>query len=159
MEKIFDVVPGWIYAIVVGILLVFSSITYIRLENTKTSFLQYQAQVAVNTQKAEVAARAREQNLQNKVDEVSRNADKRELDLKARIASSNSSLNSLRNAIADATSRAAQNPGPSPFVNATSIEGQLLNQCATRYRQLAEDADGLKDQVAGLQDYVQAIVK
>lgn len=43
--------------------------------------------------------------------------------------------------------------------DAAAILGELFNQCTERYSAVADAADGLKDQVTGLQTYVQDVVQ
>ena len=157
--KIFNIIPSWAYALIIGILLIFNGFYYVKMIHAQDEFSKYKLDVIVATQKAEIAARIKEQELQNKVDEVSKNAQNRENELQISIANSNNALNGLRNSIASAASKRAKDPASTASINEANVEGQLLGECAKEYRDLAEEADGLKNQVDDLQDYANSVSK
>ena len=158
MLKLFDIVPSWIYALALIILVSFSGLTYTRLEKVKIDFSQYKLVVAENTAKAESLARNKEQELQAKIDMEAQDANKRENKLKEIIANSNNSVVSLRDTIERLNaSPVSSDSSPAKFWDEARTARQLLGSCASKYRQLAEDADGLRDQVITLQQYASSV--
>lgn len=113
---------------------------------------------AVAAQKAENAARVREAQLQERVDRLSAAAAKREAQLASRAAATARASGGLRSDIARLDARSvAKDAGGTCAADEARLARQLLGACADEYRVVAQEADGLREQVIGLQDYARAI--
>lgn len=158
MQKIFDLVPSWIYVLVIFCLLLISGAAYVRLLNTQLELADYQTKVAENTRKAEAEARAKETQMQVQVERVSKDAAKREIKLAARVADTVRAANGLRDQINRLNARpASEDPAVAAAFAEASAARELLGTCSERYTDVARSADELRDQVIGLQDYVSSV--
>lgn len=158
--KIFDLVPGWIYAIIVAALLVLSGACYVAWSGTAAKFAAYKAEVAEATRQAEADARAAERIMQRKTEKIADEAQKRQEELAARVVAAANAAASLRDGIAALNARPAPaDPGAASFAREASTARELLGACAERYRSVAAEADGLSGQVAGLQRYVAEVCR
>lgn len=156
--KIFDVVPGWVYALLIVGLGAYSGLQHERLAHRQAEFQTFKAEVADNTRKAEEAARKREQELQANVNKVAQQAQKRQQELAARVTATDSAAVSLRDEIARLNARPVpDNPGAAAYAHEATVARELLGQCAERYKAVATNAEGLTDQVTGLQEYANSI--
>lgn len=156
--KFFDVFPGWIYAAVIAVLLVLSGIFYVRMNKAVTGLATYKLEVAENTRKAEAAARRKERELQAHADKISRELQTREAEHTANIASSHNITSRLRNEITRLNSRPMPaNPELAPCIREANTARELLGTCSERYRELAEEADGLRIQLTGFQEFAKSI--
>lgn len=152
--KVFDLVPGWLYAAVCAALLVVAGVSYVSASRTSAAFADYRAQVAENTRTAEADARAREQDLQRKNERIARELAEREKELAARVAAAAHAVGVLRDYIAFLNARPAPaDPGSAAFAREARAARELLAACSERYRAVATDAQGLSDQVTGLQRF------
>lgn len=156
--KVFDLVPGWVYAAIVAALLLLSGVFYVRMNHAVTSLATYKTEVAENTRKAEAEARQKEQEMQEHVNQIARDAQKRQETLAANAARSRDVANGLRDEIA------RLNAGPMPedsrlasCTGEARAARELLGTCAERYRGVAEAADGFRDQVTGFQEFAKSI--
>jgi len=124
----------------------------------KAELATYRAEVAENTRKAEVAARAKETEMQVNVERIAQDAAKRETQLATRLASANRAAGGLRDEIDRLNARATpEDPGAATFFAEASTARKLLGACTEEYRFVARDADELRSQVTGLQDYVRSV--
>lgn len=156
--KVFDIIPGWVYAAVVAALLVVSGLFYVRLNVAKAALAEYRAEVAENTRKAETEARRKEQEMQKHADQTARNAHKREATLAANAARARDVANSLRDEIDRLNSRPMpDDPRLAACFGEANTARELLGSCTEEYRGVAEKADGLRDQVTGLQEFVKGL--
>lgn len=156
--KIFDLLPGWVYAAVVAALLILSGVFYVRMNNAITGLAAYRVEVAENTQKAEVAARKKEQEMQEYVNQITRDAKKRQETLAINIARSRDVASGLRDEIARLNAGAMpEDSRLATCFGETRTARELLGACAERYREVAESADGFRDQVTGFQEFAKSI--
>jgi len=156
--KLFDIVPGWIYATVVAALLIFSGVFYVRMNKAVTGLATYKLEVAENTRKAEAAARRRERELQQNVDKIARELQTRETEHAASVASSHNVTNRLRNEITRLNARPVPaNPELAACFREARTARELLGTCAERYRELAEEADGIRIQLTGFQEFAKSM--
>lgn len=156
--KVFDLVPGWIYAAAVAALLLLSGFFYVRMNYAVTSLATYKTEVAENTRKAEQAARIKEQEMQKNADQIAQDAEKRRSDLIDSIASSQQLIGRLRNQIDRLNGRPVpSDPQLAACFGEARATRELLGSCSERYRGMAEEADGLRSQVTGLQDFAKII--
>lgn len=103
-------------------------------------------------------ARKREQEMQDATNKIAREAEQRNRDLAARVATANAAAASLRDEITALNSRPApKDPAAAAYANEARVARELLGTCAAGYRGLAEEADGLRDQVTGLQAYARSV--
>jgi hypothetical protein len=154
IDKFLDLVPSWVYAVVIVVLLVVAGGCYVRMKNAQTNLANFQAEVADNTRKAESEARAKEQAMQKKVERIANDQAKKQTVLAARVATALVVADSLRDEITSLNARPAPtDPGAAAFAREASTARELLGSCAARYRGVAQAADELRDQVSGLQEY------
>lgn len=119
-----------------------------------------EAQIAQMAQEAEAAARRREQALQQRTDQVARDAAKRQTVLAAHAATSELVARGLLNDIARLNARPAPaNPAAARYADDAARARELLGACAEEYRGVAHAADRLRDQVIGLQDWASSVVR
>lgn len=153
--KIFDLVPGWVWAAITAVALLMTGVFYVKANAAKTELANYRAEVAMATAKAQDEARAREAELQRNADKIARNAHERETKLRASAATANLVAGQLRDDIARLNARATpEDPGAAAYAHEARTSRELLGSCADRYRDVAQEADGLRDQVTGLQEFV-----
>lgn len=158
--KVFDLVPGFVWAAICAVLLLVSGVSYVRMTNAKGELATYRAEVAENTRKAESAARAKEQAMRTQVDRIAQNAAKKQTELASRVADASASAASLRDDIERLNARPAPaDPQSAAFANEARTARQLLGSCTKEYRSVAQAADELRDQVTGLQDYATSVCK
>lgn len=156
--KVFDLVPGWLYALVVGILLLGNGWFYVQKSRADMKLATFQAEVAEKTRQAEAAARLKERQMQNAADRIAKDAQKRQQELVANAATTQLVADSLRDEIARLNARpASQNPDLAACTGEARAARELLGACSERYRGVAQAADGLRDQVTGLQEFVLSI--
>lgn len=154
MWKVFDLVPGWVYAAVCAVLLLVAGGFYVLYAREQVKFAAFKTEVAEATKKAEEEARAAERNMQRKAERIARDATKREKELAGRVATAANAAASLRDQINALNAR----PAPAdPQSAALAVEArtarELLGTCSDRYRAVAATADGLAAQVTGLQQF------
>lgn len=117
-----------------------------------------EAEIARVTKAAEAAARHREQEMQRYADEVARDAAKRQQVLAARAATTDRIAGQLRDDIARLNAgQAPGDPAAARFADDAARARELLGACAAEYRSVAGAADGLRDQVIGLQNWARAV--
>lgn len=105
-------------------------------------------------------ARRREKELQRYADEIARDAAKRQQALASRVATTDLVARGLRDDIARLDAgRRPDDPEGAGHADAAARARELLGSCAERYRGVAEKADGLRDQVMGLQDWARVVTK
>lgn len=110
---------------------------------------------AVALQQAEAEARQREQLMQRENERISHEASKREQRLAANSAAARSTVNGLRDDIARLNARPAPaDPVAAANAGEASTARELLGACAAEHTSMAGEADQLRDQVIGLQDWV-----
>lgn len=116
------------------------------------------AQQAKAIQVAEASARAREREFQNRADQISRDAAKRQQITADRAATTELVSRGLRDDITRLNARPTPgNPEAARLANDATRARELLGACADRYRSVAQAADGLRDQVTGLQSYARGL--
>lgn len=155
--KLFDLVPGFIWALIVALLAILLGVQTIRYDHTATAFKQYKAEVATATLEAEQKARETEQSLRQQVERIAANVQERQNQLARRAADATAALAGLRNAL-DA-SQAASDSSPAACTHDARTVRELLGACAAEYRGMAEGADILRNQVTGLQEYAAGVSK
>lgn len=117
-----------------------------------------EAEIAKAARSAEAEARKREQELQRYADEVARDAAKRQQVLAARAATTDLVARGLRDDIARLNAdQAPSDPAAARFADDAARARELLGACAAEYRSVAGAADGLRDQVIGLQNWARAV--
>lgn len=104
-------------------------------------------------------ARRDEAEKQRTSEEIAREQARREADLQARLDRSTAARRSLLDTIEDLNDRNAELSAAAEDARIAGLAGEarvareLLGQCAGRYEAVAAAADGLRDQVTGLQAY------
>jgi ABC-type transporter Mla subunit MlaD len=115
-------------------------------------------QIAQAAQAAEAAARRRERELQTYADQISQDAARRQTVLAARVATTDRVAGQLRDDIARLNARPAPaDPAAARVAVAAARVRELLGACAEEYRGVAVAADGLRDQVIGLQRFASSV--
>jgi hypothetical protein len=156
--KILDLVPSWVYALVIGVLVALLGWSKIQTAVARQELATYKAEVAENTRKAEAEARAKEQRLQRENERIADEASKRERRLAANAATSQLAANSLRDEVSRLNARPMPtDPSAAAFAGEAAVAREQLGTCATEYRTVAEGSDSLRDQVIGLQDWVSRV--
>lgn len=167
MWKIFDIVPGVVWAAMCAVLLGASALSYVRLKSAQSEvaevraeFSTYKSEVAENTRKAEAEARTKEQAMQRQAERVAHEVAKKQTVLAARAATTELVAGQLRDEIARLNARPAPaDPVAAAIAREAATARQLLGACSEEYRSVAQGADQLRDQVTGLQDYVASVCK
>lgn len=158
--KLFDLVPSWVYAIALAVLLAALGWSRIELASARQEHATYRAEVAENTRQAEAAARATEQRMQRENERIANEASMRERRLAANVATSRVATDSLREHVERLNARPAPaDSGAAAYAGEAAAARELLGACAAEYRAVAEGADGLRDQVMGLQEWVEKICR
>ncbi|CAB4122829.1 hypothetical protein UFOVP33_60 [uncultured Caudovirales phage] len=147
-------------AIACAVLVMLCGFFYVRMNWALTDLAQYRADVAVNTQKAETEARAKETAMRNQVERIAKNDADKQAKLADRAAGADAATRSLRDDIARLN--AGDTPA-SPELAAIARQArtarELLGACSEEYRGVARSADELSTQVSGLQDYATNVCK
>lgn len=167
MWKVFDMVPGVVWAAMCAVLLGASALSYARLKGAQTELAQvraefatYKSEVAENTRKAEAEARVKEQAMQRQAERVANEAAKKQTVLAARAATTELVAGQLRDEITRLNGRPTPtDPVAAAIAREASTARKLLGACSEEYRSVAQGADQLRDQVIGLQDYVASVCK
>lgn len=119
-----------------------------------------EAQIAKAAQAAEAEARKREREMQRYADELSKDAARRQQVLADRAATTELVARGLRDDIVRLNTRPAPaDPAAARFADDARAARELLGACAEEYRSVAQSADGLRDQVTGLQGWAAAVTK
>ncbi len=158
--KLLDLVPSWVWALVTALALVTAGGMYVRANNVRTEFSAYKAEVALQTARATNEARAREAALQRQADSIARSAHVRETKLRANAATTELVAGQLRDDIARLNARPVpEDARAAAYAHEASAARELLGACTNEYRGVAQAADGLRDQVTGLQDFIHQVIK
>lgn len=150
MLAIFNLVPGFVWAIGMALALAWGGIAQLRLVN-----LQLEAQKERLEQ--EEQARARENELRKNVDKVIANDAHRQDVLQKRVADAQRAVAGMRDTISAIDAR--PDPGPTAATDEARAARELLGACTEEYRAVATDADQLRNQVTGLQEYGNSVSK
>lgn len=162
-----DLVPSWVYAIVVAVLLAVLGAQAVHVAALKSqvvdarSTLQRERMLAAQAQAdAERHAREREQELVAQTERIAREHDQRASLAAARAARAERAAVGLREQIDRLASRAVpSDPVAAAADHEARVARELLAACADEYRGVAAEADGLRDAVAALQEWAHAVVK
>lgn len=116
--------------------------------------------LAEQTAKDEQAARAEEKRRAEQAQAVLEDQMRREALARARAADLERSAVSLRNEIARLNARPAPgNAEAAGFAHEARVARELFGACTNEYGSLAATADGLRDQVIGLQQWVRQVTQ
>lgn len=160
MWKIFDIVPGVVWAALCGALLLAAGFSYVRMKDAQADLSSYRAEVAENTRKAESEARAKEQAMQATAERIANEAAKKETVLVSRAAATERAARSLRDDIERLNARPAPEDASAASISReASAARELLGTCSERYSGVARSADQLRDQVSGLQEFHRTIAE
>lgn len=129
----------------------------------RLAWQQERAALATQYAAAEKLARAEEK---RRADEAQRIADELavlQAATAARAAAAERTAHSLRDTIARLNGRPVPDapgcPAVASYAGEAAVARELLGACATQYQGVAAEADRLRDQVTGLQGWVDAIEK
>lgn len=127
------------------------------------------AQAQAESAERQRRAREEDQLKQQQAERIAREQAQREAAKQAALDRAESRNRGLLGAIADLNARAAaaatavpgagQDPGAVALIGEASTARELLGQCSSRYTAVAADADGLRSQVIGLQDFVATVCR
>lgn len=159
-------IPGAVWAIALAVAVAANVVTYVRLSHAQQetatcekNFAQFKTEVAEATTKAEQEAREREHKMAQSVQRITENAQQRETRLASRSATTELVARGLLDDINRLNARAAaENPDAARSADEARRARQLLGACSQAYRGVATAADGLRDQVTGLHEYVTSTV-
>lgn len=148
----------YLIAAIVAAAIAFAATWQLQATRYEARIAEREAQIARAARAAEELARRRERELQRYVDEISKDAARRQQTLAARAATTDLVARGLRDDIARLNAGSAPgDPAAARHADAAARARELLGSCAERYRGVAEKADGLRDQVIGLQEWARAI--
>lgn len=151
-------VPDWVIFAAAALLVSLLGVQTVRLAWVQAEFASYQADVAENTRRAEVQARAKEKTMRDSADRIANEQAAKESELAAAAARADATAASLRDEIDRLNaSPAPTNPAAAALAREAATARKLLGACAERYRGLAKGALELKDQVIGLQGFANAV--
>lgn len=123
----------------------------------------WEKQIAVQTQERLAAEQSARKEEQRRAEESRRVVDElaqHEAVSRARAVAAERTADSLRNEIARLNARPAPaNAEAAGYAHEASIARELLGSCGKEYRDLAAEADGLRDQVVGLQDWASHVTQ
>lgn len=132
-------------------------------QGVKVTKADWDKEIAVQTQErlaAEQAARKEEQRRVQEAQAVIDGATQREAASRARAVAAERAAVGLRDTIAMLNSRPApSNPEAAGYADEARRSRELLGTCSTEYTGVAAQADELRDQVTGLQDWVSHVVQ
>lgn len=158
--KVFDLIPGVVWAIVCAGLALLLGVQTMRYSHLDATHKAYKAEVTTATLESEQKARATEQSLRQQVERIAANAQERQTQLARRTADASAALAGLRDTIYRLDARpAAANSVAASVDHEARTARELLGACATEYRSVAEGADALRDQVTALQEYAASVSK
>jgi hypothetical protein len=125
---------------------------------SKSTQAEWDKQIAVQTQERLAAEQSARKEEQRRAEESRRVVDElaqREAVSRTRAAAAERTVVSLRNEVARLNARPAPgNAEAAGYANEARVARELLGACGKEYGDLAAEADGLRDQVTGLQDWV-----
>ena len=151
-------VPDWVIFAAAAALVSLLGLQTVRLSWAQTELAEYKADVAENTRKAEVQARAKEKTMRDSADRIANDQAAKESELAAAAARADATAASLRDEIDRLNaSPAPTNPAAAALAREAATARKLLGACAERYRGLAKGAVELKDQVIGLQGFANSV--
>lgn len=150
----------WLSLIVVTALVALSGWLYVGREHVREEFATYKAQSAQARLQAEQRARDTEHKLRTEVERIARNEESKRKVLSDRVARLDAVNGRLRDEIARLNGRPVPaDPAAAAYAREASVARELLGTCSAEYRDVAAQADGLRDQVSGLLDYVKSVLK
>lgn len=124
----------------------------------KVTKADWDKQIAVQTQERLAAEQSARKEEQRRAEESRRVVDElaqREAVSRTRAVAAERANVSLRNEITRLNARPApSNAEAAGYAHEASTARELLGVCGKEYRDLAAEADGLRDQITGLQDWV-----
>ena len=127
---------------------------------TKAAWDQERATLAQQRANAERLARDEENRRAKEAQRILEEQGFREAALRARAASAERAVVSLRDEIARLNGRAVPaDPVAAGFAHEARVARELLGSCTKEYQGLAAEADGLRDQVTGLQQWVSRVTQ
>lgn len=127
---------------------------------TKADWDQERAAQAVQLAAAEKSARAEENRRAQEAQAVVDGLAEREALARNRAVAAERTVASLRDTVARLNARPApSNPEAAGYAGEARIARELLGACANEYQGLAAEADGLRDQVTGLQQWVSHVTQ
>ncbi len=158
MTKIFDIIPGWIYAIAVAALLVFVGLQTVRLAGEEkdhaksiASFAAARALAADATRRAEAAQRTEETRRQKEKDDVVQKAKSQIAAATADAGRADRAAVSLRDRVAQleqsarrACANPAAGPGSTPTDPAIFMLADLFSRADEEAGRLAKYADSAR---------------
>ncbi|WP_454908399.1 DUF2514 domain-containing protein [Variovorax gossypii] len=113
----------------------------------------------------QLAARQEEQKKQLEAERIANEQAQRESQLRQSLAAAQSRNRGLLDTITDLNTRAAaamsspgQDAGVVALIGQAATARELLGRCSSRYTAVAADADGLRLQVIGLQDFAASVL-
>ena len=133
---------------------------YVSRAHLQTEFAQYKASVALLIAQAQASARARERELTQTNERLTDELAAKDRTLVARDTAARRSDAGLRDEINRLNARPAPaNPEAAHFAHEAGVARELLGECSEAYRGVARETDALRDQVSGLQTYVEKVVQ
>lgn len=148
----------YLIAAIVAAAIAFAATWQLQATRYEARLAEREAQIARAARAAEELARRREREMQRYVDEIARDAAKRQQTLAARAATTDRIAGQLRDDIARLNARPTPtDPAAARVFDDARRARELLGACAAEYRGVAGAADGLRAQVMGLQDYARSV--
>jgi hypothetical protein len=127
---------------------------------TRADWEKERAALAAQHVAALEAVRTEEHRRAEQAQAVLEDQARREAAAVARAVAAERSVVSLRNTIAQLNARPAPgNPEAAGYADEARVARELLGSCSARYTGLAAEADGLREQVIGLQQWVSHVTQ
>lgn len=153
--KIFNLIPGWMWALTVAALVMSLKLSDHQTLAARAQLADTTTRIATATAQAEATARATEKTLQTQADRIAHDHAQKTQDLATRATAALHATNRLRDTIAQLNTRdATAAPEPATLAGPAATARDLLATCADTYRRVAKDADELSTQVSSLQDFI-----
>lgn len=171
IEKFFDILPGWAWAIIVAFLLLALTGSHIQLANARAKiseeianvakerekFSKYEAQVHAN--QAAAVAKQREVELHNfrNSERIAYEQQKREQALADQLAQLRSRDQRMRDELASfraAAARDAQRGDVARLAARADLATELYEACRVEYGSMAAEAERIRLKAVGLFDYI-----
>lgn len=153
-------IRDWIALAVVGVLVAACAWLYVSREHIRHDLDVQKQEFTEAKLKAEEHARTIERNMQTQIARVITNEEDKRNVLSGRLARADAVNVGLRDEISRLNGRPTPaNPAAAAYAREASTARELLGTCADEYRGMAKNADELRDQVNGLQDYITSVLK
>lgn len=153
-------IKNYLWGALVLALVAFGASQYVGKTQVTAELSAYRLEVAKATANQEADVRTREHELAQANEKLANDLDQKNRRLAVADAAARRADAGLRDAIAKLNARTTPtNPESAALADEARTARELLGACADEYRSVALEADGLRDQVSGLQTYIHNVVQ